>query len=85
MFIETSSRNSGVEIVLVSFGRTDINQLSNFSFRYNRFSSLNNNYSEAMEWYRVQFLLSDDKWSARKTITKTIRMPDHQHNGLWSV
>ena len=42
MYIETSSNIHGHEIVFVSFERTVINQISNITFYYNRFSILNN-------------------------------------------
>ena len=42
MYIETSSNNHG-NIVFVSFERTDIIQISNITFYYNRFSILTNN------------------------------------------
>ena len=38
MYIETSSNNHGHERVFVSWERTDIIQISNITFYYNRFS-----------------------------------------------
>ena len=43
MYIETSSNIHGHERVFVSWERTDIIQISNITFHYNRFSILNNN------------------------------------------
>ena len=43
MYIETKSNNHGHERVFVSWERTDIIQISNIIFYYNRFSILTNN------------------------------------------
>ena len=45
-YIETSSNNQGHERVFVSFERTDIIQISNITFFYNRFSILNNDFKK---------------------------------------
>ena len=42
LYIETSSNNHGHERVFVSFERTDIIQISNITFYYNRYSILTN-------------------------------------------
>ena len=46
MYIETSSNNHGHERVFVSWERTDIIQISNITFYYNRFSILTNNFKK---------------------------------------
>ena len=47
MYIETRSNNHGSN-VFVSSGRTDINQISNITFYYNRFSIVTNNSLKSM-------------------------------------
>ena len=69
MYIETSSGNSG-NIVYVSFERTDIIQITNITFYYNRFSILTNNNLKAMGRFRTQLLLEDNTWSTRYNIPK---------------
>ena len=54
MYVETSSNNHGHERVFVSFERTNIIQISNITFRYNRFSILTNNSKKSMGRFRIQ-------------------------------
>ena len=68
MYIETSSNNNR-NIVFISFERTDIIQISNITFYYNRFSSSDNNL-RGMGRFRIQLLLEDDTWSTQYTIAK---------------
>ena len=49
MFLETSSNNHGHERVFVSFEGTDIFQISNITFYYNRFSISTNNFKKIKE------------------------------------
>ena len=60
MYIETSSNNYGHERVFVSFERTDIIQITNISFYYNRFSILTNDDKKSMGRFRIQLLLEDN-------------------------
>ena len=53
MYIETSSNNHGHERVFVSFERTDIIQISNITFYYNRFSISTNNSKN--QWVGSEF------------------------------
>ena len=69
MYIETSSNNQGHERVFVSCERTDIIQISNIKFHYNRFSILTNNL-KSMGRFRIQLLLEDNTWSTRSNIPK---------------
>ena len=62
MFIETSSYNHGNN-AFVSWERTDIIQISNISFYYNRFSILTNDSLKAMPRFRIELLLEDNTWS----------------------
>ena len=70
MYIETSSNNHGHERVFVSCERTDIIQISNITFYYNRFSILTNNSLKAMGRFKNQLLLEDNTWSTRYNIPK---------------
>ena len=69
MYIETSSNNHGNN-VFVSFERTDIFQISNITFYYNRYSILKNDSLKAMGRSRNQLLLEDNTWSTRYNIPK---------------
>ena len=71
MYIETSSNNHGND-VLVSFERTDIIQISNITFYYNRFSDHN----PSMGRFRIQLLLEDGTWSTKYTIEKNTNYSD---------
>ena len=64
MYIETSNNNYG-NGVFVSFERTDIVQISNISFYYNRFSISTDDSLKAMGRFRIQLLLEDNTWSTR--------------------
>ena len=57
MYIETSSNNHGHERVFVSWERTDLIQISNTTFHYNRFSILKNNSKKSLGRFRIQLLL----------------------------
>ena len=73
MYIETSSNNYGHERVFVSWERTDIIQISNITFYYNRFSILTNNSKKSMGRFRIQLLVEDNTWSTQYTIDKNDR------------
>ena len=73
MYIETSSNIHGHERVFVSWERTDIIQISNITFYYNRFSILTNNSKKSMGRFRIQLLLEDNTWSTRYNIPKNDR------------
>ena len=68
MYIQTSSNNNG-NIVFASFERTDIIQITNITFSYNRFSSCDNNL-RGMSRFRIQLILEDNTWSTQYTIAK---------------
>ena len=68
-YIETSSNNHGIN-VFVSFERTNIIQITNITFYYNRFSMLINDSLKLMGRFRIQLLLEDDAWSAIYNIPK---------------
>ena len=62
MYIETSSKNHGLGRVFVSWEITDIIQISNTIFYYNRFSILTNNSEKSMGRFRIQLLLEGNTW-----------------------
>ena len=70
MYTETSANNYGNERVFVSFERTDIIQITNISFYYNRFSILTNDDKKSMGRFRIQLLLEDNTWVTQYTIEK---------------
>ena len=76
MYIETSSNNHGNN-VFVSFERTDIIQITNITFYYNRFSILTNDSLKSMGRFRIQLLLEDDTWSTQYTIPKNSQYSDN--------
>ena len=75
MYIETASNNDGNK-VFVSFERTDIIQVSNITFYYNRFSILNNDSLKSVGRFRIQFLLEDNTWPTRYNLPKNDRYSD---------
>ena len=72
MYLETSSNNHGNN-VFVSWERTDIIQISNITFYYNRFSIFINDSLKAMGRFRIQLLLEDNTWSTRYNLPKNDR------------
>ena len=76
MYIETSSNNHGDEKIFVSWERTDIIQITNITFYYNRFSILTNDNLKSMGRFRIQLLLEDNTWSTRYNIPKNDRYSD---------
>ena len=75
MYIETSSNIHGNN-VFVSWERTDIIQISNITFYYNRFSILTNDFKKSMGRFRIQLLLEDNTWSTRYNIPINDRYSD---------
>ena len=69
MYMETSSANHGNN-VFCSFERTDIIQITNITFYYNRFSISTNNSLKAMGRFRIQLLLEESTWNTHYTIAK---------------
>ena len=70
MYIETSRNNSGNDIVFVSWDRTDVVQISNISFYYNRYSILTDDSKKAMGRFRIRFLLENNTWTTQYTIAE---------------
>ena len=75
MYIETSCNNHGNK-VFVNFERTDIIQVSNITFFYNRFPFLTNDSLKAMGRLTMQLLLEDNTSSARCNTPKKDRYSD---------
>ena len=76
MYIETSGDNHGHERVFVSWERTDIIQIANITFYFNRFSILTNDSLKSMGRFRIQLLLEDNTCSIRYNIPKNDRYSD---------
>ena len=75
MYIETSGNNNGSG-VFISLERTDILQITNITFYYNRFSILTCDSHKSMGRFRIQLLLDDNTWSTRYNIPKNDRYSD---------
>ena len=76
MYIETSGNNSGNENIFVSWERTDIIQITNITFYYNRYSILIDNIKKSMGRFRIQLLLEDNTWTTQYTIPKNDQYSD---------
>ena len=80
MYIETSGNNNNQNNngynVFVALQRTDIIQISNITFYYNRYSSSGSNL-RAMGQFRIQLLLDDNTWSTQYTIAKNTQYSDN--------
>ena len=72
MYIESTSNNHGSHNVFVRWERTDIIQITNITFYYNRFSISNVNL-RAMGRFRIQLLLEKNIWTTQSTINKNDR------------
>ena len=75
MCIETSSNIHG-DNVFCSWEQTDIFQISNITFYYNRFSILAYDFFKSMGRLRIQLLPQDNTWSTQKTIAKNTQYSD---------
>ena len=69
MYIESSGANHGYDHIFCSFERTDIIQITNISFYYNRFS-ISDPDLRAMGRFRIQLLLDNNIWTTQYTIEK---------------
>ena len=76
MFIELSSGGHGSN-VFVSFEGTDIIQITNITFYFNRFSILTNDSLNSMGRFRIQLSLEDNTWSTQYTIAKNTQNGDN--------
>ena len=74
MYIESSGNNNG-DYTFVRLIRTDIIQISNISFYYNRFSSSDESL-KAMGRFRVEILLDNNTWKNKYTIEKNSQFSD---------
>ena len=72
MYIETSGGNYGTDNIFCSIERTDIIQISNITFYYNRFSISDDNL-RSMGRFRIQLLLENNIWTTQYTINKNDR------------
>ena len=71
MYIESSCINHGQGKVFASSGRTDIIQITNIAFYYEKFSILNDDSQDSMGSCRIRLLLQDKTWSTQYTFAKT--------------
>ena len=62
MYTEASGNIHGANHISVSWERSDIIQISNIKFYYNRFSTSHQNL-RGMGRFRIQLLLEDNTWS----------------------
>ena len=69
MYIETSSNKNTVTAYVI-LERTDIIQITNISFYYNRFSILTDASLKSMGTFKIQLLLEDNTWSAKYHMAK---------------
>ena len=69
------SNNHGNK-VFISFERTDIIQITNITFYYNRFSTLTNESLKSMARFRIQLLLKDNTWSTKYNTPKNDQYSD---------
>ena len=75
MSIETSGGND-CNNIFVSLERTDIIQITNVTFYYNRFSYLTIDNSKWMGRFRIQLLLEENTRSTRYNVPKNDRYSD---------
>ena len=68
-----SSNNHGNDNVFVSLERTDIIQITNITFYYNRSSFLSNDSLKSMGRFRIRLLLEANTWSTRYNLSKNDR------------
>ena len=86
MYIETSgnnnNQNNNGSNVFVTFQRTDIIQITNISFYYNRFSSSDDSL-KGMGRFRIQLLLENDTWTTQYTINENSQYSES--STTWSL
>ena len=75
MYIETSSKIHGKDVI-VSWERTDIIQIRNITFCYNKYSTSTGNSLISMGRFKIQLLIEDNTWSTRYNIPKQNRYSD---------
>ena len=76
MYIGTSSNNNGNNI-FVSFQRSDLIQITNITFYYNRFSIITNDSIKSMGRFRIQLLVEDNTRSTQYTTAKNTQYSDN--------
>ena len=83
MFFEVSTNNHGDNKCFVSIERTDIIQISNITFYYNRHSFMTDDSKKGMGRLRVQLLLDDGNWTTVYTIERDADL--HETSTEWSL
>ena len=76
------SNNNGNN-VFVSFQRSDIIQITNITFYFNRFSILTNDSLKSMGRFRIELLVEDNTWSTQYTIAKNTQ--DSDNSTEWTL
>ena len=76
MYKETTHNNHGHSKIFVRWERTDIIQINNINFYYNRISILTDNSKKSAGRFRIQILLKDNSWNTQFTIAKNDRYSD---------
>ena len=74
MYIESSGNNNG-DYTFVRLIRTDIIQITNITFYYNRYSIDDENL-KAMGRFRIDLLLDDNSWQTQYTIEKNTQFSE---------
>ena len=82
MYIRTSSNNHASN-VFVSCERTDIIQITNITFYYNRYSTLTDDNLKNMGIFRIQFFLEDNTWGNQFNIGQNTQYNDNSTD--WSL
>ena len=83
MFFEVHTHNHGDNKCFVSIERTDIIQISNITFYYNRHSYMTDETKKNMGRLRIQLLLDDSNGTTLCTIERDTDL--HQNSTDWSL
>ena len=75
MYIETSSNSH--DNIFVNWEKTNIIQITNITFYYNRSSVLTEDSLKSMGRFRIQLLIEDNTWSTQKTIAENTQYSDN--------
>ena len=81
LYIESSGNNNG-DYTFVRLIRTDIFQITNITFYYNKLSTSDESL-KAMGRFRIQLLLDDNTWENKYTIEKNSQFSDSSSE--WSL
>ena len=82
MYLESNGNNSSNENIFVSWERTDIIQITNITFYYNRYS-INLDSHKNVGRFRIQLVLEDNTWLTVYTIAKNTQYSDNSRD--WTL